>query len=549
MLRSVWFGEEHAELAGTLHVPRDAITGGVVICPPFGYEATCAHRSLRLLADRLAGSGDLVLRFDYTGTGSSSGDGRGSHLLDRWTENVLSAVDELRSRGIKRPALVGLRLGGALACQAAANDAELGPIVLWSPISSGARYQRELRALSALNKWSARDDGSLNVAGHHISAELRSELRAWSPLEATPTSVEMLLVESPGWHDADAARSALAVAGGSPTVLEVAGTSEVLENDAEMVCPPQPLLQDIARWLAKRPQQPAVEVNGSPDDRRVRIAHGSRGTTREEFVEIGPAGLHGVLTQPVESPPRRGVLFLNNGTESCSGPGRAWTTFARALVADDVTTLRMDLSGLGNSPDLGGRTKRPDNPTPLMSARDLQAGVDFLRRRGVQDLTVVGLCSGAHIAVRSAAYGVPVESVVAVNAPLCSLRDIGVGSPMRHLWRQLAFLSEKRPGRAALNFVSERIWTVLDRIGLFPSPYRYLRLAANSGCKIVLVYAEGDRGLSDIEARAGRHVHNLVGTGRVSLNVVPGMDHSLFNEDSQATVFTYLRSRLSPGPR
>src|SRR6185437_11777334 len=53
------------------HAKGRASAMGVVICKPFGYEATCAHRSLGAFAQAAAAAGFPTLRFDYAGTGDS----------------------------------------------------------------------------------------------------------------------------------------------------------------------------------------------------------------------------------------------------------------------------------------------------------------------------------------------------------------------------------------------------------------------------------------------------------------------------------------------
>jgi hypothetical protein len=46
-----YFGPDERPLFGWLHEPADARRAGVVIVPPFGYEAICAARSLRHFAE------------------------------------------------------------------------------------------------------------------------------------------------------------------------------------------------------------------------------------------------------------------------------------------------------------------------------------------------------------------------------------------------------------------------------------------------------------------------------------------------------------------
>src|SRR4051812_18689773 len=61
------FGWYHAAGAG------GARRCGVLICASLGHEATYVHRSMRLLAEQLAAAGFPTVRFDYLGTGDSSG--------------------------------------------------------------------------------------------------------------------------------------------------------------------------------------------------------------------------------------------------------------------------------------------------------------------------------------------------------------------------------------------------------------------------------------------------------------------------------------------
>jgi alpha-beta hydrolase superfamily lysophospholipase len=55
---------------------RGSARGGILLCNPVGDDSVRAHRPLRHLAQRLANEGFAVLRFDYDGTGDSTGDER-----------------------------------------------------------------------------------------------------------------------------------------------------------------------------------------------------------------------------------------------------------------------------------------------------------------------------------------------------------------------------------------------------------------------------------------------------------------------------------------
>src|SRR5690606_1367498 len=93
------------------------------------------------------------------------------------------------------------------------------------------------------------------------------------------------------------------------------------------------------------------------------------------------------------------VLILNAGIIHRAGPNRLHVTLARALSAAGFPVLRVDLSGLGDSPP------REDGAAPLDAAlADIRDILDTLQAtRGVQRVVLMGLCSGADHSVIYAA--------------------------------------------------------------------------------------------------------------------------------------------------
>jgi pimeloyl-ACP methyl ester carboxylesterase len=160
-----FFGDSLRPLFGVHHAPTGSpLPCAAVVCNPFGQEYLRSHRSLRALAQRLAGAGIHVLRFDYRGTGDSAGGSEEGRVED-WLADVALAVDEIReASGRRRVCLIGLRLGGALAALAAARDGDTEALVLWDPVLRGADYVVELRERH--EEW-MRD----HVEGHHARRE------------------------------------------------------------------------------------------------------------------------------------------------------------------------------------------------------------------------------------------------------------------------------------------------------------------------------------------------------------------------------------------
>ncbi len=148
MTNAFYFGPADKPLFGTYHEPslgREK-QSGVVLCYPFGQEYVRSHRSYQKLATQLSQSGFHVLRFDYYGSGDSSGDSDAG-TMRQWEGDIMAAILELQdSADIEQVSLVGLRLGATLAARLGARETgnRIKNVVLWEPVISGSEYIAEL---------------------------------------------------------------------------------------------------------------------------------------------------------------------------------------------------------------------------------------------------------------------------------------------------------------------------------------------------------------------------------------------------------------------
>jgi pimeloyl-ACP methyl ester carboxylesterase len=151
--------------------------------------------------------------------------------------------------------------------------------------------------------------------------------------------------------------------------------------------------------------------------RERRAVHDARAAS-EEPLQFGDGGrLFGILTLP-----QRGVagaqstpvfVFLNAGVLHRVGPLRMYVRLARELARQGFASLRVDLSGVGDSP-----------PRPGSSYRD-QVAADFAAiekaleaRMGCQEIIVIGLCSAADNAMRLAPRHARIRGMVLFD-PMC----------------------------------------------------------------------------------------------------------------------------------
>ena len=98
---------------------------GLLFCDPFAEEKKCAQRVM-VEAARAFCEADLgSVRFDYRGTGDSPGEFLEA-TPDLWVQDILAAIDYMRHElRVPTLGLLGLRLGGALALQAALSGGDV----------------------------------------------------------------------------------------------------------------------------------------------------------------------------------------------------------------------------------------------------------------------------------------------------------------------------------------------------------------------------------------------------------------------------------------
>jgi pimeloyl-ACP methyl ester carboxylesterase len=154
---------------------------------------------MRRMANLLSEEGFAVLRFDYYGTGDSSGQS-GEGNVAQWKDDIRTAYYELTDMaGTRSISIVGTRLGAALACQSAAEGLRIRDLVLWDPVVDGKKYMEELRCLHdtlQLNN----QLGSLSsheadwLLGYRFPAEMREGIGAINLLSLRPGECERLFL-------------------------------------------------------------------------------------------------------------------------------------------------------------------------------------------------------------------------------------------------------------------------------------------------------------------------------------------------------------------
>jgi alpha-beta hydrolase superfamily lysophospholipase len=428
----------------------------VMLCPPFGWEDMCCYRIRREWAEHLARAGYTTLRIDLPGSGDSAGAPTDPGQMDTWTQAVGGAARWLRRGiddddtddagadgpvGVRRVAVIGLGLGGMVSCRAALQGAPIDELILWSVPARGHRLLRELRTFTAFEVANVLDagesvpssepveEGALATNGYLLSAETVAELERLDLREVEPRSSatgRALLL----------GRDGMKVDKYLPGVLESAGAAVTVANGpgygAMMVEPqdartPTDVFELVSAWLEEgaqgleardmAPVEPAAAATVPREQDEMLIEHAGIALRERPVFVDGPSGpLFGVLTEPLAGRRELTGLLLNAGPQRRTGPNRMWVEIARRWAAQGVSTLRLDLAGIGDSegdPTVLARVAEFYRPA---YAEQACAALEMLAERGLpQRFVTLGLCAGSYWSAQAALADERVAAVVMLN--------------------------------------------------------------------------------------------------------------------------------------
>lgn len=544
---------------GWLHEPAGSSPRlGVVMCRPMGNEDVCTHREWMELADTLAAHGLTALRFDWRSSGDSA-DQDGPPGLRTWIDDVRAAAAFLAAQdGVRGIALCGLRLGGAVALLAArelaGETSGVAALALLAPVVSGRSYVRELRAAASGSALAVLDPppppGSplpLNLNGFLWDRQTLREIETidLAAPGVAPAPQALLLTRGPGKQGA---RFAAALREGGVALREADFPGyEAFINAPITPAPPREAFATVAGWLAGLSDIPPAPRLPAPPPSATLDLPGAR----EVPLRFGRGdALFGMLCEPPAGAGGTAVLMVHTGTSHHIGNGRMLVQMARHLASRGVASLRMDVAGIGDSPQW------PDDPhSPLYGRHgpdDVAAALDALEARGIRRVLMVGICAGAYLALQMALADRRIAGMAAVNLQCftwvegtsleVAIREAKrtLRSYMRSMsnpgeWRRLARGDGDVIGIArtlAMRGVQQAGHRLRD---LLPPPEGSLTQRVRGwmaaldarGIPAWFVYGADDPGLGQFHAHLGRGGRHLRATPSVKLKLMPHADHNV----------------------
>jgi dienelactone hydrolase len=134
--------------------------------------------------------------------------------------------------------------------------------------------------------------------------------------------------------------------------------------------------------------------------------------------------IFGILTEPAGDPAPLAVIALNAGALNHTGPNRMWVEAARRWAARGVTTLRLDVEGIGDADGDGSQWTDVGSFYVPSLVVQVRAAMDELERRAIAGrFLLLGLCSGAYWAFHAGAQDERVAAALMVN-PRTLLWDV-----------------------------------------------------------------------------------------------------------------------------
>lgn len=572
----MWFGPDDRPLFGWLHAPVDRrVRGGVVLCQPLGIEAICTYFSYRLLAERLAGSGLAVLRFDYDGTGDSSGHETEPDRLDAWLDSVSAATDFLLDTGVPRCALLGVRMGGVFAANEACRRGGVDALVLWDTCLSGRSFLREqqfLRHLSGSGTGPSGGDDPVDEAveapGLRFEAETVKALSDLDVAKLEGTLAERILVLTPPTRSRPR-RLQRRLEGCSVEWQEATGQEQLL--DSTLQATPFETIGRTADWLSEALEGEVVTMR-LPDLAPTAVVERTDvGAPVIEYpVRLGRSELFGIVTEPA-GPTGPTVILVNEGNTHHIGQARIWVDMARTLAASGFRVLRFDLSGNGDSDTRPGQLAHVARAPEAID--DVYEAMKAMDPGQPDDVVLVGFCSGAYQVIEQA-LAHPPRGICIINPTFSFVPPEPPGAavrPARRVTRPwvmdlvspcLRWLGRGRDPVEAERWVRAlqagtwpesiasrhpgiptAVWWVVNRALVANHGVATLEQILDSGVATMLVCGPGD--LPPVTLGYEGRMRRLIDAPRFTLALLDELDHSSWVHAQRTALIAVIEAHLT----
>ncbi|MGH6680553.1 MAG: bifunctional alpha/beta hydrolase/OsmC family protein [Bradyrhizobium sp.] len=278
-------GEGGHQLAATLDLPdREPVAYALFAhCFTCGKDALAAKR----IAVALAANGIVVLRFDFTGLGSSEGDFANATFSSN-VADLVRAADHLRERRKAPAILIGHSLGGAAMLAAAENIPEARAVVTIAapsdPIHVTGLFKDRIDDIRA----QGRADVTLAGRSFPITREFLDDI-AQHALMAHVANLHkaLLIMHAPADEivGIDNATRIFVAAKHPKSFVSLAGADHLLSEKRDSLYVAGVLAAWASRYVEPAPREAAIDLGQTP---RSVLVRETRESKFQQTISIGP---------------------------------------------------------------------------------------------------------------------------------------------------------------------------------------------------------------------------------------------------------------------
>ena len=416
---AVYFGEPEKKLLGWIHSTKSQqyTNTGVVICAPLAVEYMNSYRSLRYVADYFALAGNPAIRFDYHGTGDSSGIEEDNDRVKEWLASINFAINELKSKsGCKKIVLFGFRMGATLATLAT-QKTPVDSLILWAAPSSGKKYIREITLLQKTSAIQTTDDSNnlLEAGGMGYWEQTVTDIKSIDLGEIIPQAEHILIIPQEEQLADTKLQKKWNSKGINVTQMNLLGSASMLV-DAHKTTVPVQTIKSIVQWVEKNINSEMMESqlnrskNNKPTQTQMKFKSKRNLATNYPSSEIQEKIIYfgennnciSILSKTDESNKSNlpTILIANSGANHRVGPSRLYVLLARELSLLGFRVVRIDVPGIGDSIVTNQSTENVEYINS--SSEKISDVIKSLTPKENDKFILMGLCSGAYFSFHAA---------------------------------------------------------------------------------------------------------------------------------------------------
>jgi len=415
-----YFGSKEKPLLGWLHTTDSYqhSNTGIIICPPLAVEYMNSYCSLRYVADYFALVGIPALRFDYHGTGDSSGIEEDGNRLDDWLWSIQQAKKQLEKlTSCTKFGLFGFRMGATLAALTS-QSSPIDFLILWATLNSGRKYIREIKLLQRTGAVQTHVNGEslLEAGGMGYWAQTVNDISKINLTKITPQAKRILIIP----RDEQITDTELLDAW-KQSKLNVEQKNHIGSTlmlvDAHQTVVPHQTINNIVQWVQQgldeenRQSQLQSITHKTAMHAEIKHINGCNNNTKNENSNVRETIFHygsnnkyfAILSETEKSKKSSlpTIIITNSGANHRVGPSRLYVLFARELSLMGFRCLRIDVPGIGDSIL---SNQEFENIEYITSSSDKI--LDVIKKLGGDsgngEFILMGLCSGAYFSFHAA---------------------------------------------------------------------------------------------------------------------------------------------------